>query len=391
MNIHEYQAKEILERYGIPIPSYAVVSSLEEVQEAIKKFSLKEAILKIQVHAGGRGKGGGVKWAKSPEEILKTAKQLLKMRFVNNQTGSSGLPVHKLLISPPLPIQKEFYLGATIDRCLATGLLIASAEGGMDIEEIAKTKPDKILYLPISLEGEIRNFHLWRLANFMGWDSPELKNQGMQITASLARAFVETDASLLEINPLVETREKKLYAVDAKLTIDDNSLYRQKEIAALYDPTQYLLSEVDAKQHDLSYIALEGNIGCMVNGAGLAMGTMDLIHRWGGKPANFLDVGGSASKEKIAAGFRIILEDPNVKTILVNIFGGIMNCAVLAEGIIAAMKQLSLTLPIIVRMEGTEMEKGKELLKQSKLSVIIVDHLDQAAQTAVAKANACQS
>ena len=304
MDTHEYQAKNILKRYAIPIPDFAVASDMREVEQAIKQLHLKEAVLKIQVHAGGRGKAGGVKFAKSPEEILSLAQQLIGMKLVNNQTGKEGIIAHKVLLTKPIAIKKEYYLGAVIDRKKGEPILIASFEGGMDIEEVATTHPDRILQLPIELDGRVRPFRITRLCNFMGW-TEDLAKQGALIARHLAKAFIETDASLLEINPLVLSEDNTLWALDAKLSIDDNALFRQKEIASFYDPTQQSKNEIEAKKHDLAYIALDGEIGCMVNGAGLAMATMDIISHYGGKPANFLDVGGGASLEKIAEGFKI--------------------------------------------------------------------------------------
>lgn len=387
MNIHEYQAKNLLAKYGVPIPEYTVVSTVEEAEQFLKRKQWKQAVVKIQVHAGGRGKAGGVKFGKTHEEIIGHVKKLIGMKLVNDQTGPKGVIAHQVLLSEPIDIQKEYYLGAIIDRKRARAVLIASPEGGMEIEEIAAHKPERILTLPIPLNGALRTYELWRLANFMGWKG-DLAKEGMQMAKAIAKAFMETDASLLEINPLVETSDGKLYALDAKLSVDDNALFRHPEIAAMYDPTQQSLNEVAAKQFDLAYIELEGNIGCMVNGAGLAMATMDIIQYYGGKPANFLDVGGGASKEKVAEGFKIILGDPHVKVILVNIFGGIMNCATLAEGITHAIRELHLKVPLVVRMEGTNVEMGKKILKESKLPIVTAESLADAAQKAVAALNA---
>lgn len=383
MNLHEYQAKEILQEYGIPIPPFGVASHSREVTKVVKDLGLTQGVVKIQVHAGGRGKAGGVKFGKTPEEIFKVAEHLIGMKMVNNQTGPQGVVAHKVILSRPVDIKKEYYIGAVIDREQAQPILIASPEGGMEIEEIAVKHPEKILKLPIELSGDVKPFRLVRLANFMGWQGKQAE-EGMKMAKALAKAFIETDASLLEINPLVEDKDGGLWALDAKISVDDNALFRQPRIAACYDPTQQSRSEVDAKEFDLAYVALDGNIGCMVNGAGLAMATMDLIYHYGGKPANFLDVGGGASKEKVAAGFKIILEDPGVKAILVNIFGGIMNCATLAEGIIDAAREFSIRVPLIVRMEGTNVEVGKRLLKESKLSITTADSLADAAEKAVA-------
>ncbi len=379
MNTHEYQAKEILRKYGVPIPDFGVASTRQEVEQIIKNLGLSQAVVKIQVHAGGRGKAGGVKFAKTPAEILSLADQMIGMKMVNNQTGPEGVVAHKVMISRPVDIKKEYYIGAVIDRERAQPILIASPEGGMDIEEVAVKCPEKIVTLPIRLDGSVHSFHLLRLVKLMGWKG-ETAKAGMKIARALCKAFIETDGSLLEINPLVETPTGEIVVLDAKLSVDDNALFRQPEIAAWYDPTQQLPNEVAAKEHDLAYIALDGNIGCMVNGAGLAMATMDIIQYYGGKPANFLDVGGGASKEKVAEGFKIILADPNVKGILVNIFGGIMNCATLAEGIIAAAAELSLQVPLVVRMEGTNVEKGKRLLKESGLKITTADGLAEAAE-----------
>lgn len=379
MNTHEYQAKEVLQRYGIPIPEFAVATKVSEVEKAIRHLHLKEGVVKIQVHAGGRGKAGGVKFGKTPEEIIRAAEQLIGMKMVNNQTGPEGVIAHEVLITKPIDIKKEYYLGAVIDRERAVPILIASPEGGMEIEEVAEKHPDKILKLPIELDGTLRGYRQVRLCNFMGWKG-EMAKEGARIARGLAKAFIETDASLLEINPFVESTDGKLWALDAKLAVDDNALYRQPEISGYYDPTQVSANEVAAKEFELAYIALDGNIGCMVNGAGLAMATMDIIQYYGGKPANFLDVGGGASKEKVAEAFKIILSDPKVKAILVNIFGGIMNCATLAEGIIAAASEMEIKVPLVVRMEGTNVEEGKKMLEKSNLSIVTADALAEAAE-----------
>jgi succinyl-CoA synthetase beta subunit len=382
MNIHEFQAKKILKKYGIPITDFEVASTMDEVDNAIDTLNLDEAVIKIQVHAGGRGKAGGVKLGKNRKEILEYSSQLLGMKIVNNQTGPDGVIAEKILISEKTEIAKEYYIGAIIDREKAQGTLIASPEGGVEIEEVAHKNPEKILTLPIGLDGKIHSYHLVKLAKFMGWKG-ETAKQGMKVAAGLAKAFVETDASLLEINPLIETPEGDIIALDAKLSVDDNALYRQQEIASFYDASQISRYEARAKKHDLAYVALDGKIGCMVNGAGLAMATMDLIYIHGGQPANFLDVGGGASKEKVAEGFKILLSDPKVKAILVNIFGGIMNCATLASGIIDATKEVGIKVPLIVRMEGTNVEKGREMLAESGLNIVIANDLTEAADKAV--------
>jgi succinyl-CoA synthetase beta subunit len=381
MDIHEYQAKEILQSYGVPVPPFAVAASADEASLLAEKMKLAQAVLKIQVHAGGRGKGGGVRFAKSKEEIALQAKQLIGMKFINNQTGPAGVIAEKVLLGPPIAIDKEYYLAAVIDRKKGMPIVIASAEGGMDIEELSIKHPEKILAIPIELSGIIRPFHLIRLAKFMQW-SCDLAKEGTLIAKALAKAFIEMDASLIEINPLVAS-QGKLWALDAKFSVDENALYRQPKIASFYDPGQKTQSEREAKEFDLSYVAMEGNIGCMVNGAGLAMATMDIIQLHGGRPANFLDVGGGASKEKVAFGCKIILHDPRVQVILVNIFGGIMDCAVLAEGVVSAIREFSIQVPLVVRMEGTNVEKGKAILKEANLAIISADSLSEAAEKAV--------
>lgn len=382
MNIHEFQAKQLLAKYGISSPPFAVASNMSEAKQAIEALRLDQAVIKVQVHAGGRGKAGGVKFPHNPEQILSSVNQLLGMKIVNAQTGHEGVFANQVLLSAPVDIAHEYYLGVLIDRNRAQAILITSPEGGADIEETAVKAPGKILVLPLRNDGTIKSYHLFRVVKWMGWQG-ETAKQGIAIIKGLVRAFAETDASLIEINPLVKTPEGDLLALDAKLSIDDNALFRQKAIAALYDPTQLPAQEARAKKHDLAYVALDGDIGCMVNGAGLAMATMDIIQHYGGKPANFLDVGGGASEEKVAEGFKIILSDPQVKAILVNIFGGIMNCVTLAAGIIAAAGELQIHVPLIVRMEGTNVEKGKQLLKDSGLNILIADSLEEAAQRAV--------
>ena len=382
MYLHEYQAKEILQKYAIPIPPFAVAANEKEVHAAIKELGLKEAVVKVQIHAGGRGKAGGVKFAKTAEEIVTLSKQLIGMHIVNNQTGPQGVTAEKVLIAPPVTIQKEYYLAATIDRALGVPIIIASPEGGMEIEEIAAEKPERILKVPFGIDGKVRRYRLLELVKFMGWSGEQAK-VGMKLIAHLAQAFIETDADLVEINPLVLTEEGEIFAIDAKFSIDDNALYRHPEIAAWYDPTQQTPNEVMAKEYDLAYIGLDGEIGCLVNGAGLAMATMDIIHHYGGAPANFLDVGGGASKEEVAHGFKIILLDPKVKSIFVNIFGGIMDCGVIADGIVAACQEEPLRVPLVVRLEGTNVEKGRKTLETSDVHIITADTMADGAIKAV--------
>lgn len=381
MNIHEHQVYTVLRKFGIPTPEFGVATNLDEAKKVIEDLGLQKAVVKVQVHAGGRGKAGGVKFAQSPEEILKHAESLIGMKIVNNQTGAEGVVAHKVLIAPLTDIKKEYYVGAIVDREKGIPTLIISPEGGMEIEEIAEKMPEKILKEPIGLQGQLKAFQLRKVAKFMGWSGATAK-EGMKVVAGLAKAFIETDASLLEINPLVQTNDGKIIAIDGKMAIDENALFRQKDLADFFDPTQISKNEVDASEHDLAYIALDGEVGCMVNGAGLAMATMDLIHHHGGTPANFLDVGGGASKEKVGAGFRIILNDPKVKGILVNIFGGIMDCGVLAQGIVDVAD--SVHVPLVVRMEGTNVEEGKRILKESSLNIISADSLTEAAEKIVA-------
>ncbi|MGA8165429.1 MAG: ADP-forming succinate--CoA ligase subunit beta [Waddliaceae bacterium] len=385
MNTHEYQAKSILKKYGVPIPDFSVVSNISEAENAIARMGLDQAVVKVQVHAGGRGKAGGVKLAKNKEEILKYAGKLLGMTIVTKQTGKEGVVANQVMLSPLTNYRKEFYMGAVIDRRQGKAVLMVSPEGGVDIEDVAEKTPERIMKVPIALNGRFRSYRLIEMVKFMGWEG-ETAKQGMKIASSLARAFIDTDASLLEINPLVETLEGELVALDAKLSVDDNALFRQQEIEQFFDPSQFPQNEAQAIKYDLAYVAMEGNIGCMVNGAGLAMATMDMIDHHGGRPANFLDVGGGASQQKVAEGFKILLSDPNVKAILVNIFGGIMNCVTLAAGIITAASEESLTVPLIVRMEGTHVEQGRQMLAESGLNILIADSLGDAAEKVVAAA-----
>jgi len=385
MDTHEYQAKEILNQYGIPTPPFVVAKNLKEVEDAIDELQLTQAVLKIQVHAGGRGKSGGIKIARNPKEILDYANELIGMRLQNVQTGKDGILAQKIIVTPLVDIDKEYYVSIIIDRKKGTPLLILSTEGGMDIEEVAAKKPEKILTIPLGIQGQIKNYH-WILINkWMNWDK-ELAEQGKKILTGLAKAFIEKDASLLEINPLVKTKEGKLIALDAKLSIDENALFRHKELKGLEDLTQMPKNEAEAHKYELAYVGLEGDIGCMVNGAGLAMATMDIIHLQGGHPANFLDVGGGATEEKVSQGFTIILADPNVKAILVNIFGGIMNCETIAKGIINAVKKDKISIPIVVRMEGNNVEKGREVLQNSGLDFLVANDLTDAAQKVVSLA-----
>lgn len=383
MHIHEYQAKRLLAKYGIRVPEFYIISQEKGAEEIVNGLPFDSAVVKIQVHAGGRGKGGGVKIAHGKAQILKYARELLGFRLVNPQTGQEGLISREVLLTPLVNIKQEYYIGVVIDRPQAQAVLLASPEGGMEIEEVAQQSPEKILRILLGSKGVLPKEALLKLADFMGWKG-NIRQQGIQLAENLAKAFYETDASLIEINPLVETPSGELLAVDAKLAVDDNALFRQSEIAGFYDPSQLSPLEAEAHAHDLAYVALDGNIGCMVNGAGLAMATMDLIHYHGGEPANFLDVGGGATKEKVAEGFKILLSDQKVRAILVNIFGGIMNCATIAEGILAAVRELQLSVPLVVRMEGTNVEEGRRLILESGLDIFLANNLTDAAEQAVA-------
>jgi succinyl-CoA synthetase beta subunit len=386
VNLHEYQAKLLLKRYGIPITDFQIIQSGEQLHAALATLDTEQVVIKAQIHAGGRGQAGGVKIAKSAQEAVSHVKNMLKMKIVNKQTGPDGAIAEMLLVAPLVSFRKEYYLGATIDRKNSRPVLIASPYGGMEIEKIAEEHPEAILQVPIELDGLIRSYHVGEVAKFMGWTGV-MKEHGMHIVEEIAKAFVELDASLLEINPLVSLEDETLSALDVKLAIDDNALFRHKEVAAQFDEHQIHPLEALARHHDLAYIALDGDIGCMVNGAGLAMATMDIIEYYGGHPANFLDIGGGASQEKVAQGFKIILSDSKVKAILVNIFGGIMNCETLAAGMIAAINSQGIKVPLIVRMEGTNVAEGKELLAKSGLKIRIANSLAEAAELSVMAVN----
>lgn len=377
MNLHEFQAKEVLQRFGIPSPAFHIVQSEKQAEEVLKKTGWEKAVVKAQVHAGGRGKAGGVMVAKNREEIIKAVRTMLSKRLITKQTGSSGVPVRQVMLSELIDIDQEFYASVIIDRKRAGLSLILSREGGVEIEEVAEKHPDRVTAIPISASGKIREYQKVEISKFMGWP---LSNEAVSLLQKLVTAFLKQDASMIEINPLVKTKQGQFLALDAKMSLDDNALYRQKDLERYYDPSQIPEQEAEAKKHELSYIALEGDIGCMVNGAGLAMATMDIIQHFGGKPANFLDVGGGASKEKVAEGFKIILHDPSVKAIFVNIFGGIMNCETLALGVVDAAKAIKLKVPLVVRMEGTNVEKGKAVLRSSGLDIMVMEDMESAAK-----------
>jgi succinyl-CoA synthetase beta subunit len=385
MKIHEYQGKELFRKYGVPTPRGILALSPNEAEAAAKQLGTPIVVVKAQIHAGGRGKGGGVKLAKSPAEAKDLAKAMLGMKLKTIQTGPEGQTVHKVYIEEGLAIAQELYLGVTLDRATSRVTFMASKEGGVEIEEVAAKHPEKILREAVDPIVGFSDFQGRRLAFGLGLTGPTV-NKFVQFCATLYKMYVETDASLVEINPLVILKDGNVLALDAKVNFDENALYRHKDLLEYRDLAEEEPRETQAKEYDLAYIALDGNIGCMVNGAGLAMATMDTIKLVGGSPANFLDVGGGASKEKVTAAFKLILADPNVKAVLVNIFGGIMKCDVIAEGIIAAAKDVQLKVPLVVRLEGTNVEKGKEILRNSGLAITPADNLRQAAEKAVAAA-----
>ena len=385
MKIHEYQAKEILRGHGVAVPRGKLVGSAEEAVAAARELMAggkPVVVVKAQIHAGGRGKGGGVKIAKSPEEAGEIFRKMHGMQLVTHQTGPQGQKVRKIYLEEGVDIARELYLGVTLDRAIGRNTLMASSEGGVEIEEVAARHPEKILRTAIDPVWGLAGFQARELAFGMGLSGGAV-NSFAKFAAGMYRAYQSTDASIVEINPLVLTRQGEVIALDAKMNFDDNALFRQKKIAELRDPDEEDPREAQAKEFDLSYVGLDGNIGCMVNGAGLAMATMDMIKLAGGEPANFLDVGGGADEAKVTAAFKILLADPRVKAVLVNIFGGIMKCDVIAAGIIAAARQVKLEVPLVVRLEGTNVEQGKALLKSSGLAIIPADDLGDAAKKAV--------
>jgi succinyl-CoA synthetase beta subunit len=382
MNIHEYQAKEILRSFGAPVPRGKPAFSTEEAVAAAKQLGGPVWVVKAQIHAGGRGKSGGVKLVKSIEEVEKEAKRMLGMTLVTHQTGPQGREVKRLYVEDGSAISRELYLSALVDRATSRIAFIASTEGGMDIEEVAHKTPEKIATFQVDPASGYSGFIGNRIAVALGLKADEIKQCGA-LVKSLYDAFVAKDMSLLEINPLVVTKAGKLVCLDAKMNFDDNALYRHKDVAELRDLGEEDPTEVEASKHDLSYIKLDGSIGCMVNGAGLAMATMDIIKLYSGEPANFLDVGGGASKEKVTEAFKLILSDKHVEGILVNIFGGIMKCDIIADGIVAAAKEVHLSVPLVVRLEGTNVEKGKQILAKSGLPIVSGNDLADAAEKIV--------
>ncbi len=382
MNIHEYQAKAVLREFGVPVPRGMPAFTVAEAEKAAADLGGPVWVVKAQIHAGGRGKAGGVKVVKSVADVKSEAKRLLGSTLVTHQTGPHGKEVRRLYIEEGSAIDREYYLSALVDRDTSRVAFVVSTEGGMDIEEVARTSPQKILTFAIDPATGFMPHHARYAANALGLNRDVAKQAG-DVLPKLYQAFVAKDMSLLEINPLVVTKSGELICLDAKIGFDDNALYRHPDIVALRDLSEEDAKEIEASRYDLNYVALDGAIGCMVNGAGLAMATMDIIKLYGMAPANFLDVGGSATKEKVAAAFKIITSDPNVKGILVNIFGGIMKCDVIAEGVVAAVKEVGLKVPLVVRLEGTNVALGKEIIATSNLNVTSADDLDDAAQKIV--------
>lgn len=383
MNIHEYQAKEVLRKYGVATLKGKLAHSPEEAVAAAKEIGGRVWVVKAQIHAGGRGKGGGVKVAKSLDEVSEYTKKMIGMTLVTHQTGPEGKVVQKVFIEQGCNIAKEYYVACLIDRATGRAAMMASSEGGMDIEEVAEHNPDAIKKVDIDPTVGLMPFQARELAFQIGMD-PSLVNKAVKFFQGLYNAFIATDCSIAEINPLVVTKEGDVFALDAKMNFDSNSLFRHPDIVEMRDLHEEEPSEIEASKFDLAFIKLDGNIGCLVNGAGLAMATLDIIKLHGANPANFLDVGGGANKEKVTEAFKIILKDPNVKGILVNIFGGIMKCDIIAEGVIAASKELGLKVPLVVRLEGTNVELGKKMLRESGLNITPADDLTDAAKKIVA-------
>ncbi|MCX7313196.1 MAG: ADP-forming succinate--CoA ligase subunit beta [Alphaproteobacteria bacterium] len=383
MNIHEYQAKAVLREFGVPTPKGIPAFTAGEAVQAAEQLGGPVWVVKAQIHAGGRGKAGGVKVVESIDDVKKEAARILGSTLITHQTGPKGKVVNRLYIEDGSLIDKEFYLSMLVDRSSSRVAIVVSTEGGMDIEKVAHDTPEKIVTITVDPATNICPHHVRRISKALGLDADLQKQMSVMLTG-LYKAFTEKDMTLLEVNPLVVTKDKKLICLDAKIGFDDNALFRHPDVAALRDVTEEDEKETEAAKYDLNYVALDGSIGCMVNGAGLAMATMDIIKLYGMEPANFLDVGGSASKEKVAAAFKIITSDPKVKGILVNIFGGIMKCDVIAEGVVAAVKEVGLQVPLVVRLEGTNVEQGKKIISESKLNVTSAIDLDDAAQKIVA-------
>jgi succinyl-CoA synthetase beta subunit len=382
MKIHEYQAKAILKRHGVPVPDGEVATNAAEAREIAHRLGGSVVVVKAQIHAGGRGKGGGVKLARSSDEAERIARDMVGMTLVTHQTGPEGRVVGRVLVEEGLQMTRELYLSLVLDRAAGKPVMMASAAGGMDIEEVAASTPEKIIRVYIEPGVGIVPFEARQIGFAIGLDGPQV-NKFVKLATSLYEAFLTTDASLVEINPLVVTAAGDLLALDAKMNFDDNALYRHPDIKELRDLSEEDPLEIEASKFSLNYIHLDGNIGCMVNGAGLAMATMDIIKLAGGEPANFLDVGGGANAEQIRNAFKILMSDKNVKAVLINIFGGILRCDVLAQGVIAAVKDLGVTVPIVIRMEGTNVDEGKKLLRDSGMKLTTADSMDEAATKVV--------
>src|SRR5216684_2144027 len=385
MKIHEYQAKELLKKFGVPVPRGIVAHSPDEAYQAAKELACELVVVKAQIHAGGRGKGGGVKLAKSPEEAREIARRMLGMKLVTHQTGPEGREVRVLLIEEGLPIDREFYLGIVLDRTSGRPVFMASSAGGMDIEEVAGKTPEKILKETVDPAVGFRAFQARKLAFGLGIAAP-LIGQAVKFMQALYTAYEQMDASLMEINPFLLTKDNRLIALDAKVNFDDNAMFRHKDFLDLRDLNEEEPLEIEASKFDLNYIKLDGNIACMVNGAGLAMATMDIIKLAGGEPANFLDVGGGASQERVEAAFRILLADENVRAVLINIFGGIVRCDMVARGVVGAATNLGVKVPVVVRLEGTNVEEGQRVIRESGLGFTVATGMKDAAEKVVALA-----
>jgi succinyl-CoA synthetase beta subunit len=385
MKIHEYQGKELLKKFGVPVPRGIVARSADEAFKAAEELACEPVVVKAQIHAGGRGKGGGVKLAKNPEEARKIAGEILGMKLITHQTGPEGREVRVLLIEEGLPIDKEFYLGIVLDRASGRPVFMASAAGGMDIEEVAANTPEQIFKETIDPAVGFRPFQARKLAFALGLPAA-LISQATKFMQSLYTAYEAMDATLLEINPFLLTKDNRLIALDAKVNFDDNAMFRHKEFLELRDLNEEEPLEIEASKFDLNYIKLDGNIACMVNGAGLAMATMDIIKLAGGEPANFLDVGGGASQERVEAAFQILLADPNVRAVLINIFGGIVRCDMVARGVVGAARNLGVKVPVVVRLEGTNVEEGQRVIRESGLGFVVAEGMKDAAEKVVAAA-----
>ena len=382
MNIHEHQAKQILKKYGAVVPNGVFALNVSELIEKAKTLKTEKYVLKAQIHAGGRGKAGGIKILDSLDELRTSANELLGKTLVTHQTGPEGREVKRLYVEESSNIDKEFYLSCLVDRASSKIAFISSDQGGMDIEEVARTKPEKIITTKIDIKDEISEADCEKIIEVFNLDEKPQK-QAISLIKSIYKMFISTDSSMVEINPLILTKEKKIICLDAKINFDSNALFRQSEIVELRDLNEEDPAEIEASKYDLAYIKLDGSIGCMVNGAGLAMATMDIIKLYGEEPANFLDVGGGASKEKVSAALKIILSDKNVKGVLINIFGGIMRCDVLAQGVVDAAKEINIRVPLVVRLAGTNFQEGKKILDNSDLKLISAENLDDAAKKIV--------